>query len=75
MDSGWFPTFWAAFFESMPATCLKIWRVFRTDAAGVRTAISDEDFWDETWNAVYAHRDADPAARYDCDTSIAYDRE
>lgn len=75
MDSQWYPTFLQTFFESKAATYLPIWRVFQTDAAGVREAITSEGTWDETWAAVMARRSADPTARYDCDTSITYERE
>lgn len=75
MDSQWFPTFLQTFFESRAASRLPIWRVFKTDASGVREAITDEGAWDDTWRAVKAYRKADPAARYDCDTSIQYERE
>jgi hypothetical protein len=75
MDSQWYPTFLQTFFESQAATYLPIWRVFKTDASGAREAISDESTWDETWSAVMTCRKADPAASYDCDTSISYERE
>ncbi|MEQ1708535.1 MAG: hypothetical protein ABL864_09430 [Terricaulis sp.] len=75
MDSQWYPTFLQTFFESKAASYLPIWRVFKTDASGAREAISDESTWDETWGAVMAYRKADPAVRYDCDTSIPHERE
>jgi hypothetical protein len=75
MDSGWFRTFTEAFFDSMAATCLPIWRVFKTDASGTREAISGEGTWDGTWREVEAYRRTDASARYDCDTSIKYARE
>ncbi len=75
MDSQWYPTFLQTFFESKAATYLPIWRVFKTDATGVREAITNEGAWDETWATVMACRSADPTARYDCDTSITYERE
>ncbi|MEQ9506651.1 MAG: hypothetical protein RLO80_10315 [Hyphomonas sp.] len=75
MDSQWYPTFLQAFFESKVATYLPIWRVFKTDATGHRAVFSGESTWDETWAAVMAHRASDPTARYNCETSIKYERE
>lgn len=75
MDAQWYPTFLQTFFESRIVTRLPIWRVFKTDATGARTAISGEGTWDETWSAVTAHRKTEAEARFDCDTSISYERE
>jgi hypothetical protein len=49
MDSGWFPRFLDAYFESFAATELPIWRVFRTGASGVREPITEEGSSDATW--------------------------
>jgi hypothetical protein len=68
MDSGWFPTFLDAFFDSFAATRLPIWRVFRTSSSGVRDAITGEGTWEATWKRVTECREAYPALRYDCDT-------
>jgi hypothetical protein len=56
MDSQWRPPFLQAHLKSKVASCLPIWRVFKTDASGAREAISDEGARDETWNAVMAYR-------------------
>jgi hypothetical protein len=74
MDSSWFTTFLQAYFESV-AAILPIWRVFKTDPSGVRRPITPEGSWDETWKWVMEKRQEDKASRYDCDTSIAYERE
>ncbi len=66
MDSGWFPKFLQAVFEA-PLEDLAIWRVFKT-ANGVRQPLTPEGGWDETWKQVMTLREADPKARYDCDT-------
>jgi len=75
MDSGWFPTFMQAYFESFVAALLSIWRVFKTDPSGDRRPITSEGGWDETWKQVMRHREEDTISRYDCDTSIPFRRE
>jgi hypothetical protein len=74
MDSGWFTTFLQAYFESV-AAILPIWRVFKTEPSGVRLPISPEGGWDETWKQVLEKRQEDQTSRYDCETSIVYERE
>jgi hypothetical protein len=75
-DCSWYTTFLQAFFESMAATDLPIWRVFRTEGTSGKTqAISGEGEWDATWAKVMALRESDPVNRYDCDTSIQYERD
>lgn len=66
MDSGWFPRFLQAVVESA-LDDLPIWRVYQT-VDGVRRPITPQGGWDETWKQVMALREADPDARYDCDT-------
>jgi hypothetical protein len=73
MDSGWFPTFMEAYFDSFPVTDLPIWRVFRTTGSKAREPVTEEDSWDATWKRVYELRESDPASRYDCDHSISYE--
>jgi hypothetical protein len=71
MDSGWFPTFVEAFFESQAATDLPIWRVFKQGPGpypGV--ALTGEDGWDSTWEKVYALRASDSSGRYHCSHDI-----
>ena len=74
MDSAWYDTFLEAVFESSAVTDLPIWRVFKTETAGSKQphAISAEGEWDATWAKVMALREADPANRYDCSTSVQY---
>ena len=74
MDSGWFSTFLDAYFESFAATELPIWRVFKTGSSGTREPVTDENFWEPTWERVTECRKADPASRYDCGHSITYSR-
>jgi hypothetical protein len=75
MDSGWYTTFLQAYFESAVATTLPIWRVFKTDPSGMRLPITPEGGYDETWKQVMEKRREDQACRYDCDTSIVFERE
>jgi hypothetical protein len=75
MDSQWFTTFLQACFQSQAITNLPIWRVFKTDAAGVRSAITREGEWQSTWDQVMKLRESDPDSQYGCDTSIPYERE
>jgi len=72
MDSGWFPTFLDAYFESVVPTELPIWRVFKTNASGIRDPLTDEGAWDTTWSRIAELRREDPASCYDCAHSITY---
>jgi hypothetical protein len=72
MDSGWFPKFLDAYFESRAATALSIWRVFKLDASGAREAVTDENPWDRAWNQMAEFRKREPRLRYVCDHSIRY---
>src|SRR5262249_44879897 len=74
MDSSWYTTFLQAYFESVVATVLPIWRVFKTEPSGVRQPITPEGNWNETWKQVMEKRQEDQTSRYDCDTSIVYER-
>ena len=67
MDSGWFPSFLEAFYESFAATRLKIWRVFKIpegEAHGI--AVSEESDWDEVWKILHTFRAEDKSSRYEC---------
>jgi len=72
MDSGWFPSFMEAYFESFAPTTLPIWRVFRTEPNGTKAPLTAENSWDATWREVMRLREIDPARRYDCEHSISY---
>ncbi len=74
MDSNWYTTLLEAYFESFAAAELPIWRVFKTDPSGVRVPVTPESGWDDTWKQVIVHREQDAASRYDCDTSIVFER-
>ena len=52
MDSGWFTSFLDAFFDSFACLELPIWRVFRTEPDGTRTAVTDEGAWEPTWSLI-----------------------
>jgi hypothetical protein len=75
MDCSWYTTFLQAYFESVVATVLPIWRVFKTEPSGVRRPITPEGNWNETWKQVMERRREDQTSRYDCDTSIVYEHE
>ncbi len=70
MDSGWFPTFMDAFFDSFAATELPIWRVFKERSERVRTPITGEGEWDVTWRRRDEIQASDAASRYHCGHSI-----
>ena len=72
MDSGWFPTFMDAYFESTACTTLPIWRVFRTELDGAKVPLTSEGDWYATWREVMQLRENDSARRYDCEHSISY---
>jgi hypothetical protein len=70
VDSAWFPRFLDAYFDSAAAD-LPIWRVYQSSGDhALRTPISPEGTWDETWTQVEHLRAARPQYRYDCDQSI-----
>jgi hypothetical protein len=71
MDSGWFPTFMEAYFDSFACTTLPIWRVFKVEADGAKAPLTAEGDWDATWREVMRLRESDPSRRYDCGHSIS----
>ena len=75
MDSGWFPSFLEAYFESFASADIPIWRVFRrTDEPYPGLPISDELSWDLAWERVRALRKDDTVAQYTCHHAISYGR-
>jgi hypothetical protein len=72
MDSGWFPTFMEAYFESMAATDLPIWRVFLMDRGRPARPLTDELAWAEAWERCEAARQGDPVSRFMVWHSIVY---
>ena len=73
MDSGWFGRFMDAYFDSLSATDLAIWKVVRRDMdSGSRTALTSELSWQAAWDAVERLRKDDPEHRYDCEHDIRY---
>ncbi len=73
MDSGWYPRFLDAYFESMASSELPIWRVFQQsgdDYPG--QSISTEGPWEATWAQVERLRALYPERRYHCAQSIYY---
>jgi hypothetical protein len=72
MDSGWLPTFMAAYFESFAATEIAIWRVFLEE--GLERAYSpltEEGDWTSTWAEIERRRRLFRERRYHCGHSIA----
>jgi hypothetical protein len=71
MDSAWFESFMEAYFDSMAATDLTIWRVFKQEGDSFPgVALTGESDWDSTWNEVQRLRADDPSSRYHCCQSI-----
>lgn len=71
MDCGWFESFTSAYFESIAATDLAIWRIFKQDdTLSPGTAIAGESDWQSTWKEIERLRAIDSSSRYDCSHSI-----
>src|ERR1043166_8620986 len=72
MDSGWFPTFLEAFFESVASIGVPIWRVFQEKPDRTLCPLTDEGTWESTWERINNLRSSDPEGRYHCLHSVAY---
>jgi hypothetical protein len=74
MDCSWFSRFLDAYFDSLAATELPIWRVLRSKAGadGGRVPLTPEMGWDEDWAEVKALRAGDSAGRYHCGHTVVY---
>ena len=71
MDSGWFPRFLDAYFDSKAASELPIWRVFQqNDDEYPGQPLSVEGSWEATWAEVERLRAHSPSNRYHCSQSI-----
>ncbi len=70
MDSGWYQYFLDAHFESMAASDLRIWRVYRHQGDFPGAPITDEGAWEATWGEVMRLRSEHPNFRYDCWQSV-----
>lgn len=76
MDSGWFESFLEAYFDSMAASELPVWRVFKQEGdAYPGTPLTEESDRDTAWKEVDRLRAADPASRYHCSHSIPLRRD
>lgn len=64
MDSGWYPTFMEAYFESFAPTVLPIWHVMR-GAPGSHVIVTGEMAWDDAWRLVEEMREAEPDVSFD----------
>ena len=69
MDCGWFSTLSEAFYESVAATRLPIWRVYEFANDSSTFAISDEGDWGPAWALCEDLRRTNPVARYTVDDS------
>ncbi|MGX1317569.1 hypothetical protein AB7M17_001022 [Bradyrhizobium sp. USDA 377] len=72
MDSGWFPSFLDAYFESRAATELPIWRIMKEEPDRTLVPLSREGTWGSTWERINQLRSADPGGRYHCRHGITY---
>ena len=72
MDSGWFPSFMEAYFESISATVLPIWRVFSVDEGKPALPLTEELSWDEAWRHCEDERIRKPGSRLMVHHTIAY---
>jgi len=71
MDSGWFDRFLDAYFESMSATNLPIWRVFEQNGSDFPgKPISVEGTWEATWDVVMRLRSERPQLGFNCWQSV-----
>jgi len=72
MDSGWFPTFMEAYFESSAATDLPIWQLFSMDGGAFKQPLTDELTWDEAWRRCEQARQSGPATHFGVHHSIVF---
>lgn len=72
MDSGWFPAFLDAYFESWAATELPIWKIVKEEPDRTLIPLSDEGAWGSTWDRIKELRNSDPSGRYHCRHGITY---
>jgi hypothetical protein len=72
MDSGWFTYLLDAYFESLAATELPIWRVFKETSSWPGEPVTEEGSWEAAWERVEQYRKEDPASRYGVNHSVAY---
>jgi hypothetical protein len=72
MDSGWYPRFLLAFFESSASVRLPVWQVFKMDSNwGSGEAVTGELAWELAWERCEAFRASDPDSRYTVTHPIA----
>jgi hypothetical protein len=74
MDSGWFPSFLDAYFESWAATELPIWKIMKEEPDRTLLPLSDEGTWGSTWDRINELRRSDPGGRYHCRHGVTYGR-
>jgi hypothetical protein len=72
MDSGWFPSFLDAYFESWAATELPIWQIMKEEPDRTLVPLSGEGTWGSAWDRINALRSADPSGRFHCRHGITY---
>jgi hypothetical protein len=64
MDSGWFPAFLDAFFDSFAATRLPIWSVFSIADGALRQALTEQLSWADAWERCEVIRRSDPSSTF-----------
>jgi hypothetical protein len=72
MDSGWYTSLLDAYFESLAATELPIWRVFKETSSWPGKPVTEEGSWEATWERTEEYRKEDPASRYGVYHSVTY---
>jgi hypothetical protein len=71
MDSGWYISFLDAYFESMAASELPIWRVYKqSEGAFPGAPVTEESDWDSTWAEIMRLRSVDSTSRYHCHQDV-----
>jgi hypothetical protein len=74
MDSGWFPCFLDAYFESWAAAELPIWKIMKEEPDRTLVPLSDEGAWGSTWDRITELRKSDPGGRYHCRHGVTHGR-
>jgi len=72
MDSGWFPTFMEAYFDSFASTALSIWHVFSVDGGAPAQRLTEELSWTEAWKRCEDARQADRGSHFMVHHAIVY---
>jgi hypothetical protein len=74
MDSEWFTCFLDAYFDSVIATELPVWRVFKRAGSWPGEAVTEEGSWESAWEYVQRFRQEDPASEYEVHHGFTHER-